>query len=62
MPSILYKQLTYEDLQHQNWKNKVRAKRKGNSEEINKKRDKKDRNKVRWKLGGRFKRIGLNTR
>ena len=30
IPSILYKQLPYEDLQQQNSKSKVRAKRKGN--------------------------------
>ena len=37
-PIYLYKQLTYKDLQQPNWKNKVRAKRKVNSEERNRKK------------------------
>ena len=51
----LYKWLTYEGLQQQNWKNQVRTRSKGNSEERNRKnkeeRHKKGSNKVRWKLG-----------
>ena len=39
IPSILYKQLPYEDLQQQNSKSKVRAKRKGNWEERNRKQE-----------------------